>query len=163
MPVAGPEGTPPKVVRHSSPFWQPTPPNREGDKEANNGGQDALPRQEGNGEDFHSPSKEELVRNMERSVRLAYLAFCYAESKAGNRLEDREAYDLLKEEGIPANRGGRGDLEDYDLPSFDTWTRYLRDARKLLGEQKYTRRAGRSTGKSIAQADQIEYLKDDGE
>jgi hypothetical protein len=163
MPVAGPEGTPPKVVRHSAPFWQSTPPSQEEGREANKRSQDALTRQEGNREDLHSPSREELVRKMERSVRLAYLAFCYAESKAGKRLEDREAYNLLKEEGIPANRGGRGELEDYDLPAFDTWTRYLREARNVLGEQKYTRRAGRSRGKSIAQGDQIEYRKDDGE
>jgi hypothetical protein len=57
MPVAGPEGTPPKVVRHSSPFWQPTPPNREGGKAANNGGQDALPRLEGSGEDVRGKRK----------------------------------------------------------------------------------------------------------
>jgi hypothetical protein len=103
------------------------------------------------------------LRDMTLSVRQAYCAFNYAESKSGKRLEDREAYDLLHDEGIPDDKGNLGELSDYDLPSFDTWCRQLRVARQILGEQKYTRRAGRQLGKSIVKGDQIERreLSDD--
>jgi hypothetical protein len=98
---------------------------------------------------------------MEPAVRRAYLAFCYAETKAGKRLEDREAYNLLRDEGIPDDAG---ELGDYKLPhAFDTWARYLRDARNVLDERKYTRRGGRPVGKSIVKGDQIEQLRADDE
>jgi hypothetical protein len=73
---------------------------------------------------------------------MAYLSFLYAESKKGTRLEDRPAYDWLKEYGIDADDSGK--LVDYELPSFLTWTRYLRQARAATGERKYTPRAGRT-------------------
>ena len=91
-----------------------------------------------------------------RADRLAYLAFCYAESKAGKRLQDRDAYNLLSEEGIPDTAGARDDLEGYELPAFDTWARYLRNARRQLGEQKNTCRGGRPHGKSVTSGDRIE-------
>jgi hypothetical protein len=104
--------------------------------------------------------REQLIQEMKPSVRLAYLAFAYAESKAGKRLEDREAHELLKEEGVPEGAGNRGELTDYHLPALVTWSRQLRDARNALGEQKYTRRAGRPHGKSIVKGDQIEHQQD---
>jgi hypothetical protein len=104
--------------------------------------------------------RDELIQGMKRSVRLAYLAFAYAESRAGKRLEDLEAYALLQEGGIPGDAGDRGELTDYSLPSFVTWGRQLRDAREALGEQKYTRRSGRPLGKGIVKADRVENLQD---
>ena len=38
---------------------------------------------------------------------------------------------------------GPGELSDYYLPSFDTWSRNLRLARNALQEQKNTSRRGR--------------------
>jgi hypothetical protein len=103
------------------------------------------------------PSRHDaLIRQMEPAVRLAWLSYCYAEVKAAKRLEDREAYNLVNEEGIPEGAGDRGELSDYELPSFDTWSRYLRDARRLLGESKYTRRHGRPYGKSVVRQDENE-------
>src|SRR5207253_3122308 len=64
--------------------------------------------------------------------RKAYLVYEYAESKAGRRLTDREAYDLLKEEGLPTDKGHLGELEGYKLPEFETWTKYLRVLRNAL-------------------------------
>ena len=61
----------------------------------------------------------------------------------GKRLEDHQAYNWLKENKIDTDKGDAGELADYTLPAFDTWSRQLRNARKVLGEQKYTRRAGR--------------------
>ena len=46
-------------------------------------------------------------------------------------------------------------LKDYNLPSFETWGRYLRKARRLLGEQKNTPRAGRLRGRSIVGEEDI--------
>jgi hypothetical protein len=100
--------------------------------------------------------RDELIHGMKRSVRLAYLTFTYAESKAEKRLEDAEAYALLKEKGIPGDAGECGELTGYSLPPFVTWARQLREARKALGEQKYTRRSGRTLGKGIVKADCVE-------
>jgi hypothetical protein len=41
------------------------------------------------------------------------------------------------------------------LPAFDTWAKQLRNARNPLGEQKYTRRGGRPTGRSIVASKEI--------
>jgi hypothetical protein len=147
----------------SSPFWQPKLP----DRLDNNDGSKApkVAGAKGTGESYGEVpvQREELIRQMEHAVRLAYLAFSYAESKAGKRLEDREAYDLIKDEGIPEGAGDRGELAEYRLPAFGSWTRYLREARNVLNEQKYTRRAGRPVGKSIVTGGQIEQLKPDDE
>ena len=100
---------------------------------------------------------------MEPAVRKAYLAFQYAESKVERALEDREGYDWLKENSIDQDKGDVGELADYTLPAFDTWSRQLREARKALGEQKYTPRTGRAVGASIVKGDEIEYQRgDDG-
>lgn len=102
------------------------------------------------------------LQNMMLAHRKAYLAFEYVQSKAGKRLEDREAYNLLKEEGIPDNAGDRGELTDYELPdSFETFRRYLSEARKLLDENKNKRRKGRPHGSSIARQDEIEQPEDE--
>jgi hypothetical protein len=139
-----------------------------------------LPRQPGNGDDgkgrkgaenhrtaegdSSTPARrEELIHQLGPAVRLAYLAFCFAESKASRRLEDKEAYDLLKEDGIPEGAGDRGELAEYRLPAFDSWARYLREARNVLNERKYTRRAGRPLGKSITKGGQVERLTPDDE
>jgi hypothetical protein len=97
-----------------------------------------------------------VLGQLEPAVRKAYLAFQYAESQAEKRLHDQEAYELLQEEGIPTDQGNLGELTDYRLPSFETFKRYLVSARKSLGENKYTRRAGRTHGPSIASRRQIE-------
>lgn len=89
--------------------------------------------------------------------RKAYLSFVYAESKVGKRLEDYEAHQWLKGHGIDTDKGDVGELTDYTLPAFDTWSRQLRNARGPLGEQKYTRRAERPTGRSIVSGREIEY------
>jgi hypothetical protein len=99
--------------------------------------------------------------DLEPADQKAYLAFQCAESKAGKKLEDREAHDLLKEEGIPDRAGDKGKLIDYRLPSFDTWAKQLRNARKALGEQKYKRRGRARIGRSIVAGDQIETQHDE--
>jgi hypothetical protein len=95
--------------------------------------------------------------------RKAYLAFEWVQSKARKKLEDKEAWDLLKEEGIPSDAGNAGELTDYKPPAFDTWARELRTARSALGEQKYTARGGRARGRSIVRTDEVERWKQDDE
>ena len=99
--------------------------------------------------------RDEILEQMQSAQRKAYFAFEFAESKTGRRLQDREAYDLLKDEGIPDASGDLGDLTDYVFPSFGTWSRHLRLARNALGEQKHKPRKGRPTGNSIVGNDEI--------
>jgi hypothetical protein len=98
-------------------------------------------------------SKPGPMECLEPADRKAYWSFQYAQTLAGRNLEDREAYDLLSDRGIEESATS-GELAEYRLPAFDTWSRQLRNARKLLGEQKYNRRKGR-TGRSIAGSDDI--------
>jgi hypothetical protein len=95
------------------------------------------------------------VQDLIRSVRNAYLAYEYAVSENQRELQDREAYDYLKEHGLPSDTRDLGELEGYRLPSFDTWSRQVRDARRQLGQQKYSRRANRTTGRSITHQDRL--------
>jgi len=100
--------------------------------------------------------RAEVLKHLPPAERKAYLAYQFAETKAGKTLEDREAYELIRENGIPTESGDLGELMDYDLPDcFETWSRYLRAARNPLGEQKYSSRGGRSTGKSVVRSDEL--------
>jgi hypothetical protein len=108
----------------------------------------------GEGEPLTGAERDKAFQALEPAVRKAYLAYQYAESKKGGRLEDPEAYELLDEDGI-TDQGNRGELIDYALPILATWSRQLRDARKALGEQKYKRRGHRTT-RSIVKGNQLE-------
>lgn len=107
-----------------------------------------------------SKSRAEILQSLSACVRQAYLAYLLGETINGRHLEDQEAYDYIKENGFPEN-GDLGELTDYELPDFDTWARYVRKARKALGEQKYSRRANRPKGRSIATSDEVEPLARD--
>jgi len=99
--------------------------------------------------------RDSAFKALEPAEQKAYLAFQYAESRMGRGLQDRDAHELLEEEGIPSDGGNTGDLIDYEPPNFDTWSRQLRTARRALGEQKRRRGRGRTT-RSIVKVDQIE-------
>ena len=60
---------------------------------------------------------------------------------------DSEAYDYIKEHIV--------DSEDDLPPSFETFRRYLSEARKHFGTRKHTPRAGRMTGGSIVRDTEI--------
>jgi hypothetical protein len=66
-----------------------------------------------------------------------------------NGATDRVVYDWLK----------RHLEEDETLPTFATWSRYVRDAREFYETQKNLPRAGRLPGKSVVREDQIEREK----
>lgn len=78
---------------------------------------------------------------LQPSAANAYVSFTLAEARAQRRLEDREAWEDLKEHGVGDDKTDC--LADYKLPGFQTWCRYLRLARKALNERKYTPRTGR--------------------
>jgi len=102
------------------------------------------------------PIRDAALLQLKPVIRKAFAAFEYAEASNGRRLEDREAYDWLRKNGIDAAKDDYGSLADYGLPnSFETFKRYLTAARKPLGENKYTRRAGR-TGRSIVRKSDVE-------
>lgn len=81
----------------------------------------------------------------------------------GEKLKERELYELLKAEGIPDDINGPpewAELAGYELPPNPaTWESQARAVRRVLSEQKYTRRAGRPHGGSVVKSDQIEHLR----
>jgi hypothetical protein len=92
------------------------------------------------------------IDELEPAVQKAYVLFELIQQKAERRLEDPQAYKLVKEE-LPDEFLAL--YPDYKLPTEETWKRYLGDARRLLDEHKYTRRAGRS-GRSTVNASQLD-------
>jgi hypothetical protein len=108
-------------------------------------------------------AREIGLRELTQAVLKAYLAYEYAESMAEKRLNDRDAHTWLRENGIGQDRGDVEELADYEPPdSLETFQRYLSTARRLLGESKYNRRAGRAHGRSIARSGEVEFQKGDG-
>lgn len=95
---------------------------------------------------------------MTKAVRLAGLSFEYAEVKQGGRLEDREAFDYLKEHDFDRDAD---ELSDYILPSFETWTRYLRLWRKHMNQSKYRRRHRPKETRSIVAIDGLDTSRTD--
>jgi hypothetical protein len=130
---------------------QVTPPTAEPRESEGNSGGDRPAEQS---EIISGTDRETILLQLQPADRKAYLSFQYAESKAGKRLQDQEAYELLNEESIPTDQGDLGELTDYELPTKETWTRQVRNARYALGEQKYTPRAGRSIGGSVVKKDE---------
>jgi hypothetical protein len=114
------------------------------------------PTRAGQAEGIGDQSRHERMAALQPAVRKAYLSFEAVRVKTEKKdMGDSQAYELLKEEGVP--EGCQGELTDYHLPAKDTWCRYLHKARRALIEQKYTSRRGRPHGKSIARQDQISW------
>lgn len=108
------------------------------------------------GEKSEADGRNAKLQLLQPAERKAYFAYLSAEAGADRQMEDREAFDWLRENGLPDDAGNLGELTDYKLPAaFATWSRQLRAARNALGEQKYTRRPGRPTGSSIVRPREI--------
>ena len=88
---------------------------------------------------------QEWVDLLPERVKFAYGQYLSAVSNVRDKATDRECYDWVKahNEGSP-------------LPAFETWQRYVRQARQHHGQQKNTPRAGRNRGRSIALPEDIE-------
>jgi len=81
-----------------------------------------------------------------------------AQKNSENTLTDQQAYDFLKtkqDDGSLSELISDPQLNGYKLPEFDTWSRYVRIARKALDRNKNTMRKGRETGKSVVREDEI--------
>lgn len=61
---------------------------------------------------------------------------------------DREVHSWVREYGI---------AEEYTLPAFETWARYVRAGRKYHDARKSTPRAGRPHGRSIIEGSEADY------
>ena len=97
-----------------------------------------IPRLRRLAEPIPSEQKKELLSP---TIQKAYQNYKYAEEKiiendSNTQVTDRKAYDWLKENGTEDN--------DYILPAFEAWSRYVRKGRKCYGTQKNTPRAGRT-------------------
>jgi len=103
-------------------------------------------------------NNESQFDKLPRSQKLAYLAAEYAEITLGKELKDKEAWDYLNNYGF----GDYDHLNEYQLPSIDTFSTYLSRARKALGTRRYTRKHGRF-GRSIIDTSgrQLNLIKSD--
>lgn len=100
----------------------------------------------GKPQERHSEQSDESVQ-LPPSQAKAWASYEYAEnalSTSCDKVTDPEAYAWLKENG----------LDEYELPIFKTWCRYVGAARNALGKNKNTPRTGR-TGRSIRNADDL--------
>ena len=108
-------------------------------------------------------AQKQAVRQLEPADRKAYFTRSYAESKLGTTT-DRQAYEWLSDNGLPDERDSpelASALAGYKLPTFATWSKQVRNARHALNKPKYTRRAGRPRGRSIASDREIERQSGD--
>ena len=99
----------------------------------------------------NEPAEQEATQALRLPNRMAtaYAQYQRAETalaeEGNNKPIDQECYDWLKSHND-------GDT----LPASDTWQRYVGGARKHLGQQKNTPRAGRDVGRSIVLSKNIE-------
>ncbi|MHC4496425.1 MAG: hypothetical protein ACYSYM_11455, partial [Planctomycetota bacterium] len=89
----------------------------------------------------------------------AYRSYEYAEEqlietgRAQKTVIDKQAYDYLREHGFKG-------ADDYKLPDFPTWQRYVRGGRRKYGTQKNAPRASRRYGRNIVKSNQIQSLSE---
>ena len=93
--------------------------------------------------------REKPTGRPEPRFEMAYQSYQDAAEKMGFEPSDRDAYEWLKEHGS----------NDYQLPEFHTWKRYVRGGRKFYETQKNSPRAAR-TGRSIVPADDVQTRRD---
>ncbi|MGA2062453.1 MAG: hypothetical protein ABSG67_18375 [Thermoguttaceae bacterium] len=109
-------------------------------------------------------NKEAILRELAPADRKAYYSYCWVENKMQTQVTDQQAYQWLKENGLPDEKDFPElavEFNDYNLPVFSTWTRQLRKARKELRQQKYGSRAARTSGGSIVREREIEHQQDE--
>jgi hypothetical protein len=110
-------------------------------------------------------TREQLLGKLEPADLKAYYTRAFAENKLGSTT-DPAAYKWLEEKGLPDERDSpelAKELAGYELPPFSTWVRSVREARRVLGEQKHRPRAGRPTGASIVRTREVEHQRGDDE
>ncbi len=93
-------------------------------------------------------NEDDKYSGLKRCCRIAHAQYEIAIKKKSSLNTDRQVYDWIN--------NNKDDDELYLLPRFDTWVRYLREARNHLGESKYSPRSGRDTSGSIVRPEEIE-------
>lgn len=88
----------------------------------------------------------QVTPSLRPSVEKAYRQYLFAAERLGPDVTDRDAYDWLEK---------HPDGDD-ELPSFDTWSKYVRTARKAHGQPKNQPRNGREPGRSIVRDTDID-------
>jgi hypothetical protein len=109
-------------------------------------------RVEGSTGDFlekkESESGDESLQKLEPAHRAAYNLYKFMidlEPDMVNKTDRKVYYSLAKKSDLP-----------HRLPKrFDTWVRYLREARRALGIQKNTRRADKATSSCVVKKEQL--------
>lgn len=100
------------------------------------------------GQSFEEKEPEDPLEGLPDRVRRAYAQHLFAtkqyEGEGGGPPTDRGLYAWLKRRS------------EERLPAFETWVRYIRQARQALGEQKNSPRVGRQHGTSIVLCHDIE-------
>jgi hypothetical protein len=108
-------------------------------------------------------AREAVLRQLEPADLKAYYAYAFAEMKLG-ATTDQQAYQWLSDNGLPDEKDSpelAKTLVGYTLPTFATWSKQLRNARRALGEQKHGRRAGRTPGgASVVHASDLDSQPD---
>jgi len=102
-------------------------------------------------DDAGVPNKLERLATIRAADKKAYFTYAYAETNLGH-VTDKRAYEWLKDNGLPDEVQSpelANELAGYELPAFPTWAKQVRNARKVLGEQKYEKRADKKPGRSI--------------
>ena len=97
----------------------------------------------------------EAIRNLKPRYRKAYKTYLYACLSLEKNAVDREAYEFLKDQGVP-KESGDPDFDNYKITSFETWTSYLTKARKQLGLGKYGKKTDRISSRSVVRNEQID-------
>jgi len=85
----------------------------------------------------------------------AWSAWMYAVKIAGDFKNMPLAYEWLEDNFDPNSENIPSSLYNYELPSFDTWSRQVRAARKATQTQVNQKRADRAYGKSIVRGAEI--------
>lgn len=100
--------------------------------------------------DVAEQQDDTVLEGLPRSAQTAYALYEFAVSKEPTLFNktDREVYDwLLLQPQLP---------DEVEIPPrFDTFTRYLRSARNILGRQKNHPRAGRPPSSGTARSDEL--------
>jgi len=103
------------------------------------------------GRPLESEESDDPVDRLPNRVRRAYAQYLLAaeqyEGNAGGPPTDRQLHAWLKRHS------------EERLPAFETWARYLRDARQALGTQKNSPLAGREHGRSVVSCHDVEPLR----
>ncbi len=103
-------------------------------------------REDGQTSNATNGDAKKNLADLQPADRKAYFSFLYAEAKKNVRLEDREAYEYLKTEGISIEGHELGELSDYVLPTFATWAKQLRGLSGFLCQRVWVRYLLRAPG-----------------